>query len=66
MVKALLEQKNEMKVSGHREYRQLDENFCNKEEQRNEVIARGEFWVEKIYFFKTENSTKYFGVDKKE
>lgn len=55
-----------MKVSGHREYRQLDENFCNKEEKRNEVIARGEFLVEKICFFKRENITKYFIVDKKE
>lgn len=41
-----------MKVSGHREYRELDENFCNKEEKRNEVIARGEFLVEKICFLR--------------
>lgn len=44
-------EKNEVKVSGYREYRQLDENFCNEEEQRNEVIARGEFLVEKMFFF---------------
>lgn len=64
--KSRLDWKSGGKGSGHSEYRQFGENFFNKEEQKNKVMAKGECLVQKRCFFKIGDTTKYLIANRKE